>query len=125
MGAGELHKIICYDTQDTGADDGQCDGKFGMTFEPVAMADYRPMTFIDPNGMPFVIVARNEEFLEWAVNELFGDDEGIVYDNSKTLRQIIEAAVFGDMGIAMCNEGGITFIEPKRLSQTLDEDDDF
>lgn len=91
----------------------------------VAMADYRPMTFIDPNGTPFVIVARNEEFLEWALNELFGDDDDVIYDNSKTLRQIIEAAVFGDMGIAMCQEGGITFIEPKRLSQTLDEDDGF
>ena len=91
----------------------------------VAMADYRPMTFIDQDGVTFVVVAKNEEYLEWAVMELFGDDEDIVYDNSKTLRQIMEAAVFGDMGIAMCQENGITFIEPKRLSQTLDEDDDY
>lgn len=89
----------------------------------VAMEGYKPVTFTQPDGTTFVIVSKDPEYLEWALMELFGDDEDVVYDNSKTLQKIAEAAVFGDMGIAMCDKGGITFIEPKRLSQALEDEE--
>jgi hypothetical protein len=90
----------------------------------IAMNNYKPLTFTQPDGTPFVLVASEPDCLEWALMELFGSDNDVVYDNSKTLQQIAESAVFGGMGIVMCDQDGLTFIEPKRLSQVLYEDDD-
>lgn len=90
----------------------------------IAMEGYKPVTFTQPDGASFVIVSKDPDCLEWALMELFGNDEGVVYDNSKTLQQIAESAVFGGMGIAMCDQGGITFIEHNRLGQALEEDGD-
>ena len=88
----------------------------------IGMIGHKPLTFTQPDGTSFVLVAHDPEALEFAIIELFHDDDDVVYDNSKTLGQIAESAIFGNMGIAMCDDDGIIFIEPKRLSQALYDD---
>ena len=91
----------------------------------IVLNGYRPVTLIGPDDTPFVLVARESEDLERAVANMIDDDEHLTYDNSRTLKQIVESAIFGDMGIAMCHGNGVTFVEPRRLSQALYGDDEF
>lgn len=98
--------------------------KVELEFDSVyytAVGKYGLLTYTQPSGAAFVVVAEDIEYLQRGVDELFGECTIRQYKDDETLMEISEKALRDGMGIVMCAHDGITFIEPKRLEQALND----
>ena len=87
----------------------------------IAISGLTPIAYTQISGTAFVMVSKESKHIKKAVEEYFGTQNDIKYTKTQTLQSIAESALKNCMGIAMCDCGGVTFIEPKNLSRSMQD----